>query len=212
MDKDICQYMSAYHSRQVPLELKWVLSWPHSNWMDYQENRQSEKCQMQWDWLRLISTPGWHRCILLSLEEESRAKNYPLLEIRHQPFWSRTHIISLLPFEILSTAWSQCSQVPLSLVSNNWGGFIFPGLFASTTQCQLGSNMLAIKLRECQWRLKREVSHRFLFGQNNMFRVQFCSILFICISYCSVSQRKKCNQLYLRNIFFSKCMSTGCYS
>ena len=77
MDKDICQYMSAYHSRQVPLKLKWLLSWPHFNWMDYQENGEMSKCQMQWDWLRLISTPGWHRCILLSLEEESRAKNYP---------------------------------------------------------------------------------------------------------------------------------------
>ena len=177
--------MSAYHSRQVPLELKWLLSWPHFNWMDYQENRQSEKCQMQWDWLRLISTPGWHRCILLSLEEESRAKNYPLLEIRHQPFWSRTHKISLLPFEILSTACSQCSQVPLSLVSNNWGGFIFQGLFASTTQCQLGSNMLAIKLWEYQWKLggseslfpvraKQYVSCAVLFYTFHLHIILFC--------------------------------------
>ena len=76
-------------------------------------------------------------------------------------------------------------------------------------------NLAQICLQSSYWSVSGslgEVSLCFLFGQNNTFRVQFCSILFICISYCSVSQREKCNQLYLRNIFFSKCMSTGCYS
>ena len=92
-----------------------------------------------------------------------------------------TQTISSLPFEILSTACSQCSQVPLSL---NWNVFIFPCLYVRTSQFQLARIMFAIKLRGPIGYLMYRVAAwgkqvLFLSGRNNTFHKIFSSLIFI---------------------------------